>query len=96
MANGKDKTYYEMTPEEALDKLDETLIGDLELKIVLSKALEKQIPKRPMPIVDNYMRKRVVSFSCPNPNCNNNSLGGNEYQFDCCEVCGQKLDWSDI
>jgi hypothetical protein len=34
-----------MTPEQALDKLDKTVIGDLEWKIVLTKALEKQIPK---------------------------------------------------
>jgi hypothetical protein len=32
-----------MTPEQALKRLDETVIGDLELKIALSKALEKLI-----------------------------------------------------
>jgi hypothetical protein len=32
-----------MTPEQALNRLDETVIGDLELKIALSKALEKLI-----------------------------------------------------
>ena len=95
MANGKDKTYYEMTPEEALNKLDETFIGDLELKIVLTKALLKQIPKRPIPNIDNYTKSRVVSFSCPNPHCDNNNLGNNEYRFDCCEVCGQKLNWEE-
>lgn len=35
-----------MTYEEALKTLDETFIGNLELKIVLSNALEKQIPKK--------------------------------------------------
>jgi hypothetical protein len=93
--NGKDKKHYKMTPEQALDKLDKTLIGDLELKIVLTKALEKQIPKKPIPMIDKRTGKRVVSWRCPNPNCDNNCLGGNEYQFDCCEVCGQKLDWEE-
>lgn len=37
-----------MTPEEALKILDETVIGNLELKIVMSKALKKQIPKKPI------------------------------------------------
>ncbi len=32
-----------MTPEQALKRLDDTVIGDLELKIALSKALEKLI-----------------------------------------------------
>ncbi len=82
-----------MTPEEALDRLDKTFIGDLEFKIVLSKALEKQIPKKPIANVDEYEKTRVVSYSCPNPNCDNENLGNNEYQFECCEVCGQKLDW---
>ena len=37
-----------MTPKEALNKLDETVIRNLELKIILSNALEKQIPKKPI------------------------------------------------
>lgn len=82
-----------MTYEEALNKLDETFLGDLEWKTVLSKALEKQIPKKPMINVDEYFRTRIVSFSCPNPNCDNDNLGNNEHRFDCCEKCGQKLDW---
>lgn len=85
-----------MTPEQALDKLDKTVIGDLEWKIALSKALEKQIAKRPIPNVDKYTQTIIVSFSCPNPNCDNNDLGNNEYRFDCCEVCGQKLEWGAI
>ena len=84
-----------MTPEQALNKLDETFIGDLALKIFLTKLLELQIPKRPIPIIDKYTRTRIVSWSCPNHNCDNNCLGGNEYQFDRCEVCGQKIDWED-
>ena len=83
-----------MTYEEALNKLDETFTGDLELKIMLSKALEKQIPQRPMGNVAAIFSTRIVSFSCPNHNCTKDNLGNNKYRFDCCEVCGQKLDWS--
>lgn len=32
-----------MTPEQALNRLDETVIGDLELKIALTRALETLI-----------------------------------------------------
>lgn len=84
-----------MTPEQALNKLDETLIGDLELKIVLSKALEKQIPKTPIPIIAKIgEQKRLVSYKCPN--CTNDSLGNCEFHFDYCEVCGQKLSWEGV
>ena len=85
-----------MTYEEALNKLYETFLGDLKWKTMLSKALEKQIPKRPIINVDKYFKKRVVSFSCPNPKCINDNLGNNEHHFACCEVCGQALDWSDL
>ena len=85
-----------MTYTEALNELDETFIGDLKLKIVLTQALLKQIQKKPLINVDEYFKTRVVSFSCPNSHCNNNNLGNNEFRFGCCEVCGQALDWSDI
>lgn len=55
-------------------------------------ALEKQIPKKPLP--EREVRSgRIVSFTCPN--CNHTDLGNNEYRFSCCENCGQALDWSD-
>ena len=82
-----------MTPEEALRNLNKILLGDLEFKIVLSKALEKQIPKKPIPNLDIFTNTIVISFSCPNPNCDNEDLGFNKHRFDCCENCGQKLDW---
>ena len=83
-----------MTYEEALDKLDKTFIGDLEWKIMLSKALEKQIAVRPTPIkVRIGEEEKLVSYKCPN--CGNNSLGNCEFHFDYCEVCGKRLDWSD-
>ena len=81
-----------MTPKEALNKLDETMIGDLELKIALTKALEKQIAKKPIPLIGRYTR-RIISFMCPNSDCNAEDLGNNEYRFDVCECCGQALDW---
>ena len=55
------------------------------------KALEKQIPKKPIPSYG--INNTINSYKCPT--CDNNYLGGGEYRYDCCEDCGQKLDWSD-
>lgn len=54
-----------MTPKEALNILDETVIGNLELKVVLSNALEKQIPKKPREEiwVDDEKRKGDVRLA---------------------------------
>jgi hypothetical protein len=71
-----------MTPQEALNKIDETVIGDIELKVFLSKALEKQIPKKPIG------RKDTTYSFCPC--CESGNL-----QNDYCTDCGQKIDWSD-
>ncbi len=79
-----------MNYEEVLDKLDKTFIGDLEFKIALTKAVEKQIKKQPLPQIDMRFG-RVVSYKCPN--CKSDFLGQNEYKFECCENCGQALDW---
>jgi hypothetical protein len=46
-----------MTPEQALNRLDETVIGDLELKIALSKALEKLIT---MDLIDSQALLRKL------------------------------------
>ena len=53
-------------------------------------ALEKQVPKRP--IEDGYYDEPAVC-----PNCGGNVINqcDNDYQFQCCHYCGQKLDWSD-
>jgi rubrerythrin len=69
-----------MTPEEALNKLDETLIGNLELKIALSKALEKQIAKNP---------KEEGWLYCPV--CGLDVLMS---KYNYCPDCGQKINWN--
>lgn len=87
--------------KDALDKLDKTFIGDLELKIVLSKALIKQIPKKPI-YVDTRFRHhgRRISDGCSLadcykcPNCGSHIF----HVFDsehCCIYCGQALDWGE-
>ena len=81
-----------MTYEKALNILDETVTGNLEWKIVLTKALEKQIPKKPIPTIGKHT-KTIIYFSCPN--CGASDLGNNEYRFNCCENCGQKLNWEE-
>ena len=78
MANGGKA----MTPQEALNRLDETVTGNLEWKIVLSNALEKQIPKKPK------RREDTTYTSCPC--CDSGNL-----QNDYCTDCGQRIDWSD-
>ena len=72
-----------MTPKEALNTLDETVIRNLELKTVLSVAIKKQIPKKGYgdivdmcPVCNNVIAEEWL---CPNY----------------CKDCGQALDWSD-
>lgn len=72
-----------MTYEEALKTLDETFIGNLELKIVLSNALEKQIPKNPDLDGGVY---------CP---CCLHEFKENYDTTSYCPNCGQAIDWSD-
>lgn len=70
-----------MTYEESLKTLDETVIGNIELKIVLSNALEKQIPKKPdldggiYCCLHEFKENYDTTSYCPN--------------------CGQAIDWSD-
>ncbi len=72
-----------MTAQEALNRLDETVIGDLELKVVLSKALEKQIPKK--------IKRELYWEHCPICDTCIESL----FRYNYCGECGQALDWSD-
>ena len=77
-----------MTPKEALNILDETVIRNLELKVVLSNALEKQIPKKPRVNDDSWFccRSCGETFSLANTVHRKNKYCGN---------CGQALDWGD-
>lgn len=76
-----------MTPEEALDILDKTFIGNLEAKIAWTKALEKQIPKK---LINKKHTKYDLAVGiCPS--CNH---GLNE-DMRFCDNCGQALNWED-
>lgn len=81
---------------EALNKLDETLIGNLELKILLSRAIKKQMPMQ-VKATDVKVRdccQRVIAlakdFRCP---ICNNSLAYVFSKQKYCSNCGQALDW---
>lgn len=52
---------------------------------VCISALEKQIPKKPIEIMDEI----IGYFWCPN--CKNN-LG---YKHPYCDTCGKKIDWDE-
>jgi hypothetical protein len=81
-----------MTNEQALNKLDETFIGDLELKMVLSKALEKQIAKKVKYLNrhgDGYDLYNVDYFHCPS--CGRRLR--NKQKDPHCGRCGQAIDW---
>ena len=75
-----------MTPKEALDILDKTVIRNLELKIVLSEAIKKQIPKKPKyyPLSDGQC-----------PSCNAIFDYDWKPKSKYCQNCGQAIDWSD-
>lgn len=92
-----------MTPKEALNTLDETVIRNLELKIVLSEAIKKQIPQKPRLLSYGLLIDSGWKHECPNCRC---AIGKNKYlEFaygeylepyeDYCPLCGQAIDWSD-
>lgn len=64
--------------------------GNENVKIVI-EALEKQIPKKPVVVGEEYIFERdewEKDYECPT--C------GNPYANDSfCSCCGQALDWSD-
>lgn len=86
-----------MSPKEALKKLDETVIGNLELKIALTRAVEKQIPKK-------VAHEATLYKCCTCPTCKNAIDEFIEFvpnqprirvETLYCKYCGQALDWSD-
>lgn len=58
---------------------------------LIIKALEKQLPKKPIEVNDAYTHKIGEFRVAKCPNC------GHEVsdRFDVCFECGQKLDWSE-
>lgn len=89
----------ELTNEEALNLLKDTpvilnsksKIETLEYSTVLGlaeKALEKQIPKKP--IEDGYYDEPAV---CPRCGGNVINMLDSDYHFQYCHYCGQALDW---
>ncbi len=52
-------------------------------------ALEKQIPKKPIPITRNEHSVKIIGYGCPA--CHKDVMGSGFY----CWCCGQHLDWSD-
>lgn len=79
------------SPKEALEWLDEHCIGDivpLWVKMSASNALEKQIPKKPIP--------QLIKS---NPRCSEcgRVISAVEYarKIDYCCDCGQAIDWSE-
>lgn len=84
-----------MTPQEALKILDETVIRNLELKVVMSNALEKQIPKK-------VTHEATLYKNCTCPTCKNVIDEHTDFldkrvrvTVQHCKFCGQALDWSD-
>lgn len=88
-----------MTAEKALELLDDVEFSEkyqgvqeyTEMLILCKEALEKQIPKKPVVVGEEYIFERdewEKDYECPfcgNPHADN--------WF--CSCCGQKLDWSD-
>lgn len=80
----------EFRKEMAIINNKEYEIDELNRIVILAdEALEKQMPKRP--IEDGYYDEPAVC-----PNCGGDVINqcDNDYQFQYCHYCGQKLDWS--
>ena len=81
-----------MTNEEALTYLRQLVAPSarhLEAMRLAKEALEKQIPKKPIPTMEEQDDgTKALSFKCP---------ACNEFLFigDWCWYCGQRLDWSE-
>ena len=72
--------------------IDIMLRGALDIAI---KALEKQIPKRPVYEADGYADGELVYDYAECPECGHLfEYGINDWCCNHCSDCGQKLDWS--
>ena len=90
-----------MTPQEAIEAIEikQIQIEGNAIRVakffegiaIAGEALEKQIPKKPIKIGEEYFSERgewVADYECP--------ICGNPYIDDSyCSCCGQALDWSD-
>ena len=84
-----------MDYKEALDILDKTFIGNLEAKVLITKAVKKQIETK-------VTHEASLYRCCTCPSCRN-VVGKIERWGDSdvrithpfCKLCGQALDWSD-
>ena len=85
-----------MTPQEAIERLrkipvrpkpDNTL--DMLAIIIAVKALEKQIPKKPIKS-DRQEIRYTLTYDCPTCGRQFTGTGFADY----CYHCGQALDWS--
>jgi len=85
-----------MTYEEALKFLDEHCTASVipfEVKAMCSQALEKQIPKKIIPVPEHIQRLAWIS-SCKCPNCKDSIEYDASYTY-FCAYCGQAIDWGD-
>lgn len=87
-----------MTPEEAI-KTIEVAIAEVEWEYPMDysvafetaiNALEKQMPKKPIPTEEQDIRY-VMNYTCPS--CGKHFSGTGIANY--CYHCGQALDWSD-
>lgn len=86
-----------MTPQETIDRLHKIPVrpkpdNALDVLAIINacKALEKQIPKKPIKS-DRQEIRYTFTYDCPT--CGR-SFTGTGFA-DCCYHCGQALDWGD-
>ena len=82
-----------MTPQEALKIRKNPHFEDVdneELSRCIDEALEKQIPKKPIPTEEQNIRF-AMNYTCPS--CKKHFTGTGIADY--CYHCGQALDWSD-
>lgn len=84
-----------MNYKEALDALDKTFVGNLEAKVLMTKAIKKQIPTK-------VTHEASLYRCCTCPSCHNvvgkiERWGDSDVRITWmfCKFCGQAIDWSD-
>lgn len=88
-----------MTTQETIRTLKMEMLGDSEqmkyAKQIAIKALEKQIPKKP---IEKDIGKLKISDTAFCPICDNPVIKDetDNYEQAYCCYCGQALDWSEV